>query len=79
MVVRAQGDGTSIRDTVDNATTDTLKAFITRHVTPGVTVTFDTYKAYGFLVWDYPYTPVNKKHQTNDDDVLPQFILLSPI
>ena len=50
MVVRAQGDGTSIHDTVDNATTDTLKAFVTHHVAPGVTVTPDTYKAYGFLV-----------------------------
>ena len=38
----------------------------------GVTVTSDAYKAYGFLVQDYLYTPVIRKHHTNDDDVLPK-------
>ncbi len=64
--------GRAYLDTVDDATTDTLKAFVTRHVAPGVTVTSDAYKAYGFLVQGYLYTPVIRKHHTNDDDVLPK-------
>ncbi len=41
--------GRAYLETVDSATTDNLTSFISRNLTPGVKITSDGFKSYGFL------------------------------
>jgi len=58
--------------TMDDASMDSLKSFVTAHVSPGVTVTSDAFKSYAFLGQDYVHNPVVSSHQAPDTGTLPK-------
>jgi len=64
--------GRAYLETINEATTDTLTSFVTRYIAPGAKVTTDAYKAYGFLSDYFRHVPVNRSHQTVDDEPLPK-------
>jgi len=59
--------GRAYLETIDDATTDTLARFVTSHVAPGVMVTTDAYKSYGFLSTSFHHVQVVRSHKTVDE------------
>jgi len=64
--------GRAYLETIDSATTDNLTSFISRNLTPGVKITSDGFKSYGFLSDYFQHVPVKKSTTTSDDESLPK-------
>ena len=64
--------GRAYLETIDSASTDNLTSFISRNLTPGVKVTSDGFKSYGFLAEYFQHVPVNTSTNTSDDKSLPK-------
>lgn len=64
--------GRAYLETIENATTDNLTSFLSRYLTPGVKVTSDGFKSYGFLSAYFNHVPVKRSMVATDDEVLPK-------
>ena len=64
--------GRAYMKTMEDASTGSLKMFITSYVTPGVSVTSDAFKSYTFLAQDYIHTPVVHAQKETDAETLPK-------
>ena len=64
--------GRAYLETIDSASTDNLKSFISRNLTPGVKVTSDGFKSYGFLAEYFQHVQINTSTNTSVDKSLPK-------
>ena len=64
--------GRAYLETIDSATTDNLTSFISRNITPGVRITSDGFKSYGFLAEYFHHVQVKKSMNSSDDEALPK-------
>jgi len=64
--------GRAYLETIGSASTDNLTSFISRNLTPGVKVTSDGFKSYGFLAEYFRHVPVNTSTSISDNVSLPK-------
>lgn len=67
--------GRAYLETIESVSAYNLTSFLSRNLTPGVKVTTDGYKSYGFLSEYFCHVPRIKSF-LNDDDVLPKVHIL---
>lgn len=64
--------GRAYLETIDCATTENLTSFLSRYLSPGVKVTTDGLKAYGFLSENFHHVTVKRSPDTTDEESLPK-------
>jgi len=68
--------GRAYLETIESATTDNMTSFLSRYLSPGVKVTTDGYRAYGFLSAYFQHVTRTRSKNADDDDVLPKVHIL---
>ena len=76
VAVAVETDGLSMGraclETVNNASSDILKAFVENHVRPGVKVSSDAFSSYAGLIENYAHYPRNRSVADPNEDLLPK-------
>lgn len=64
--------GRSYLTAIDDASIDSLSAFVSYRVAPSTMVRTDAFKSYRFLTESYSHVPVTRKSLSSNDDPLPK-------